>query len=211
MEKKMITIQGARESSTPRISTSHNRASIFRKASLIALSLVLGATAVIAGRGSILPALGMHRPVSMLEHAGGVQLSAVNLKDHVPLPMHEGHTRYWLGPISGFTYTTNCATPGVLKVGYFKSGDLVREMPQAEIMISSFASEAIFDTHPRPLRIDPEIQILNAKGDLLTYRESEMRTFTIRQLGSDEILTITYSTPKSIQEMVRHSESLRIL
>jgi hypothetical protein len=182
-------------------------AGAFLLASILAVTLVM----LNGWNSNVASALGMHRPVSMLEHAGGVQLDAAKLAAHVPLPMHAGHSRYWLGPISGFTYTTNCATPGVLKVGYFYTESASREMPQAEIMISSFADAATFGAHPRPLMIDPERRIFNANGDLLTYRESDMSTFTVRQNGSSEVITVKYLQPKSIETMLKHSEKLRTL
>jgi hypothetical protein len=190
---------------------SNKRKTAAAGAFLLASILAAGLVMLNGWNSNVASALGMHRPVSMLEHAGGVQLDAAKLAAHVPLPMHAGHSRYWLGPISGFTYTTNCATPGVLKVGYFYSADVSREMPQAEIMISSYADEATFDANPRPLIIDPERRIFNAKGDLLTYRDSDMSTFTLRQNGSSEVIAFTYLQPKSIETMLKHSEKLRVL
>ena len=178
---------------------------------LFVSSVVFLGVIVNGWQANIASALGIHRPVSMLEHAGGVQLSAVNLKGHVPLAMHMGHARYWLGPISGFSDTTNCATPGVLKVGYFEPGQQVNMMSQAKIMIAAFETEAIYNSTSHPLQIDSETQLVNARGDLLSYHKSNMNSFMIRQQHSDEIITITYANPKSLSTMVSHSEMLSAL
>ncbi|MBC7464179.1 MAG: hypothetical protein H7227_07960 [Actinobacteria bacterium] len=172
------------------------------------ISTLLVITAAVAVNGNILPSFGLSRQTSMLEHAGGVQLSVDKLKGHVPLPMHVGHTRYWLGPISGLTYTTNCVTPGVLRVGYYQSQQILDELRQPLIIVSAFESEAVFDRNPRPLMADSETRAMNAKGDLLSYHASSMLTLTIRQNASSEVTTISYAAPTSAQTMMQDSERL---
>lgn len=184
------------------------RGSAFRKLSLAGISISLVFTAIFLLGGNILPALGLPRPTSMLEHAGGVHLSIVKLQGHVPLPMHAGHTRYWLGPISGLTYTTNCMTPGVLKVGYYKSQQLVGELRPPLILISAFENEDVYDRNPQPLMADAETVVMNAHGDALSYHASSMLTMTIRQMFSSEVITITYATPTTAEIMMSDSEKL---
>ena len=189
-------------------SSGFGRKSAFRNISLVGISIVLVLTVAVAVSGNILPSFGLSRQTSMLENAGGVHLSLEKLKNHVLLPMHKGHTRYWLGPISGLTYTTNCVTPGVLRVGYYQSQQLRDELRHPLIIVSAFESEALFDSSPRPLIIDSESRVVNAKGDLLSYHSSSMSNVTIRQNASGEVITITYATPTTAETMVQDSERL---
>jgi len=197
----------ARETTSSRF----GQGSAFRKISLAGASIVLALVAVLSFGGNALPSFGLSRPTSMLEHAGGVHLSPEQLTSHVPLPMHVGHTRYWLGPIPGLTYTTNCLTPGVLKVGYYKAQQLLGELRLPLIMVSAFADEEVYDRNPRPLMADAETVAVNMHGDMLSYHESSMLTLTIRQNFSTEVITITYATPTTAETMIRDSESLRAL
>lgn len=181
---------------------------IIRNISLTGISVVFLLSAAFSFGGNILPALGLSQPTSMLEHAGGVHLSAERLKDHVPLPMHDGHTRYWLGPISGLTYTTNCVTPGVLKVGYYQTQQLLGELRLPLILISAFENSDVYERNPRPLMADAETVVMNKHGDVLSYYHSSMLTLTIRQHSSREVITIAYATPTTAEKMMSDSEKL---
>lgn len=159
-------------------------------------------------QSSLAAALGIQRPVTMLEHAGGVQLTATKLENHIPLPMHKGHTRYWLGPLAGTTYTTNCITPGILKVGYLTANQSIKDGTQPLILVSAYESEALYEKQLHLFSMDIVSGKTNARGDILSYNSGTLNEITIQQNGSKEIITIVYSSPQSIASMIADSERL---
>jgi hypothetical protein len=180
---------------------------------LLVLGITVAFTATILNLWDInlASAFGVHRPISMLEHAGGVKLTADELKEHTPLPTHDGSHRHWMGPIAGFVYTTNCITPGVLKVGYFQSSSSspsATDFQNPFILVTTFDSEFRYEEASRPLVIDVEHHELNVLGNTIYYRHSSMNTFTYRQKHSGEVITVTYSSPQSVETMVRDSEKI---
>jgi hypothetical protein len=175
----------------------------FPLGTLVISGLVLGGANMDVGS-----TLGIHRPISMLEHAGGIQLSEARLEDHVPLAMHEGHTRYWLGALAGHTYTTNCVTPGILKVSYFRANQTLGDGSDAVITVTAYESRALYEKRLRPLPIEPPTNVENSSGDLLSYSATSLTELTIERNLSQEIITIHYSTPQSVTSMVNDSERL---
>ena len=174
-------------------------------------SLILGALLIgvlTFWHEEVASALGIHRPILMLEHAGGIQLSASRLIDHVPLAMHAGHKRYWLGPLAGSTYTTNCVTPGILKVSYFKANQTFDNGSRPLLVITAYENRALYDRRLHPLSIDLATDIANSHGDLLNYDTASLTELTIQRNSSQEIITINYSTPQSVVSMVHDSEKL---
>lgn len=176
------------------------------------LSSVLIGIFLIAGltywHQPIADGLGVHRPITMLEHSGAVLLNVSQLKDHVTLPMHGDHKRYWLGPLSGASYTTNCVQLGILKVDYFTTSQSLGDGIHPAISVTAYQNHAYYYDRLRPLATDLPTVVTNSRGDTLSYHPASLNRLTIEPKGSQEVITIDYSSPQSVMSMIHDSEDL---
>ena len=147
--------------------------------------------------------------VETLTQAGAKVLSAQELIDHVPLPMHQGN-RYWLGAFSGARYTTNCITPGVLKVSYLASGQALENRSTPMISITAYESQNILATEIHRPREYKERVFVNARGDALSFGDS-MQKMRIARSNSEDIVVIDYAISQPLAGMVLDSERLTAL
>lgn len=171
----------------------------------VGIILITGLTAT---REDIAQALGVHRPMTMLEHSGGVLLNVSQLKDHISLPMHAGHHRYWLGATAGDTYTTNCVTPGVLKVDYFGPNQSLNAISQPIIRVTAYQSLSVYNGRLRPLGAQSPALMSNSRGDSVEINMSSLNRIVVFPKFSQEVITINYSSPQLVASMIRDSESL---
>jgi hypothetical protein len=156
----------------------------------------------------IFAALGVHTPMSSLEHSGAKLLSVSELKNHISLPTHEEHRRHWIGPLAGTSYTTNCITPGVLKVNYFASAQSFSDASQPLISVTSYESQALYSSQLRPLTDGALTIVTNSRGDILSYDPTVLTQLKIAPKSSQEVITFVYSTPQSVMSMIHDSENL---
>lgn len=158
-------------------------------------------------------ALGMHRPMTMLEHSGAVILNAQQLESHISLPMHAGHHRYWFGPMSGNSYTTNCVSPGILKVDYFRANQLRANQDSTDgsmpfISVTAYESTAVFNARLTALTGNSPTITSNSRGDMLSFDATSLQSLTIFPASSTEVITIEYATPQSSMSLIRDSQIL---
>lgn len=146
----------------------------------------------------------------MLTHVGGVVLSDDQLASHVPLPIHKGATRYWLGAQVGASYTTNCITPGVLKVTYLAKGQELGDGTTPLMAITAFENESLHASGLHELQDFATTTSENTRGDLLIFDDS-MQKLTISRTNSAEIVVIDYSNPQGLPKMILDSENLLAL
>lgn len=174
--------------------------------SLIVGTLLIGGLSIWHAQAT--EVLGARRPMTMLEHAGGILLSAANLENHIPLAMQAGHHRYWLGASVGDSYTTNCVRPGVLEVDYFGPNQSLSVGSQPVIRVTAYESLAVYNRQPRPLSNDSTTVMTTSRGDSIAINMTSLTQITILPKSSHEVITIDYSTPQTVLSMMRDSESL---
>lgn len=160
-----------------------------------------------------LVALEGHRPMTMLEHSGSVLLNVSQLRNHISLPIHGNYTRYWIGPIAGDRYTTNCVTPGILKVSYFKSNQALPNQILTDgilprVTVSAYENFAIYNIHVHAITGDSMTNSSNSLGDPLSIDTTSLARMVIGPLSTQEVITVTYSSPQTFASMVRDSEDL---
>lgn len=143
----------------------------------------------------------------MLTHSGGRALSAADLEAHVPLPFHHG-ARYWLGPIDGYTYTTNCINPGILTVQYLSPGQAVESHQKPFMTITAYEDKTFLHQGLHGLTIFQNATHTNLRGDLLLYDTNRMENVTIVRANSTEIIDIVYANAQKLDSMVKDSENL---
>ena len=195
------------------------RLRFFGLGSLLVIAFVVGF--VTAGPHQVLDALGaqanavlgIHRPITVLEDSGVVLLNETDLKNHILLPMHGIHRRYWIGPITGSRYTTNCVTPGLLIVSYIRANSTLANATltngvQPFVTVTAYESQAIYNSHLRPLSDDPQKIVTNSRGDVISYDPTSLTRLVIMPKGSDEVITINYSTPQSVASAIANSQKL---
>ena len=153
-------------------------------------------------------AVGAHRPMTMLEHSGGVLLNGANLANHIPLAMHAGHHRYWLGAGVGDSYTTNCIRAGVLEVDYFGPNQALSLGSQPIIRITAYESVAVYGRRLHPLSDDSTTVMTNSRGDSIEVNMTSLAQIVIMPKSSQEVITINYSDPQTVLSMKHDSESL---
>lgn len=144
----------------------------------------------------------------LFTHAGSVALTAEELKKHDPGSLHHGH-EFWLGPLGGYTYTTNCLTTGVLTVTYLSPGQKATEITSPYMQISTYENQAIFEQGLHRLHGKPDATKTNIRGDLLVYDATLMNDLTIFRAQSHEIVKIKYGLPQSLETVTHDSENLQ--
>ena len=183
---------------------------------LLLISLFLG-VALIGGltiwQPPTLIAFEGHRPMTMLEHSGAVLLNVSQLEDHISLPIHGNYRRYWIGPIAGSKYTTNCVTPGILQVNYFGSDQTLPYQTLIDgifprVSVTAYESMAIYDIHTHSSIGDSTTNMTNSRGDALAIDTTSLKQMVIGPLSTHEVITVGYSSTQSIASMVQDSESL---
>ena len=176
------------------------------------LSFLFVASLLIGGLNywspTVTSAFGIHRPMTMLEHSGAVLLNASQLKDHISLPMHGTHRRYWLGPLAGASYTTNCVQPGILKVNYFNSPQTFSEGIQPDISVTAYENQAKYNEQLQLLTGNSPTIVVDSRGDVLSYDTAALNMLIIEPKFSQELITVKYSTPQSVLSMLHDSQNL---
>ncbi len=157
--------------------------------------------------------LAAHRPITMLEHSGAVLLNASNLKNHISLPMHGTYRRWWIGPITGSKYATDCVTPGILKVSYFRANANLANATlvdgvQPFVTVTAYQDSSFFAREMHPLTADQSKTVTNSLGDLVAYDATALTRLVIHPKGSNEIITLKYSTPQSVASALIDAQNL---
>lgn len=169
----------------------------------LSIALVFGAVQI----GSSLE--GATPTHELLMDVGGHALSADELIAHVPSSSHNGKP-YWLGAYSGYSYTTNYMTPGVLVVTYMTPGKNIESNGEPVLTITSYESEAFLKSGMSG-RVHQETNTTNARGDSIIYDSALMNKIEVTRAQTSEIVVIDYNIGQNFSSMIQDSENLRTL
>jgi hypothetical protein len=142
-----------------------------------------------------------------LKHSGAKVLNIAGLESHEPLTTEMG-VHYWLGPKDGYSYTTQCTTPGQMTVTYLKPGDQLSDISIPRLSVTVFQNSIYFEQNPHPILANVEQTQVNGRGDVLNFDNASGKSLKITLAGSDEIVLIHYPTAQSAKAMLRDSELL---
>lgn len=162
---------------------------------------------LLTGAGVNYWASAAHRPITILEHSGGVALTSEELVGHISIPGHHGN-RYWLGPRPGYSYTTNCMTEGVLKVTYLAPGQMLTSGTIPKLSISAYENRMFYSNSMVNDVAAKDIAVTNARGDVITYTLGNLTRYSIDRVKSPEIIVLQYAQPKDIKAVISDSEIL---
>lgn len=145
----------------------------------------------------------------LIEHSGANVMSRASLEIHVALPGHPDWG-YWIGPMDGMSYSTDCITRGLLQVSYIKESKTESSSndPMPFLTISTYENKKSLP-NLRPIGERYENTIArNKHGDVISYNKVRMDKLTVFPSNSDKVIVLNYSSAQVLAAMVKDSDQL---
>lgn len=142
------------------------------------------------------------------EHGGTTAMTASQLTKHVG--ESDGQV-YWLGPISGESYSPYCLTTGIHTITYLPAGADAVDLSQQRLTIQTFKNQATFFSGAHLSGAFTPKNIVNALGESVTFNSAQMNSLIVKMKGSPQIVVIHYPSEQSLTSMERDSENLTLI
>lgn len=143
-----------------------------------------------------------------LQKSGVTEMSSEGIVSHIT---SEGHVAvYWIGPITGDTYTHNSLTRKKEIIAYLNKdlsiGDMDSDDPY--LTISTYQDLATYQANLHPIDSN-SLTSVDIKGGTVTFDSLSPTVETITFKGKPQIVTINYYKSQSSQVLIKNAEALR--
>lgn len=144
-----------------------------------------------------------------LSHSGNVVMSSTQLVNHL---RNDALKTYWLGPISGDQYTVNHEIEGIVDVMYLPQGLAPIDHGGFDYEIKTYVDEKTWDSHTHPILATAHIQTIAVNPEIaIRINPASMKGVIVTFSDKPEILAIAYPTPRSLSEMIKNVEALKLV
>jgi hypothetical protein len=147
-----------------------------------------------------------HARTSQLEHGGVVAMSSTGLIDHVK---SENMISYWLGPISGYTYTPNCVVADAMVVTYLAKNSKIDDPNQANLTVHTYNNLEIYNSMMHPLENANTSIVDTQAGVTVRFNTAAMNYEIVTFKGKPEIVVVNYPTWQLVATLMKNAQALK--
>lgn len=169
---------------------------------LLSVFLVLVGFQVVTAQGATDP---FER---LLQHSGAVGTSVDKFIDQIK---NDNDSVYWLGPISGATYTISNFLESVDVVTYIPKGSNINDMSQPRLTVETFENPEAYAAHVHILIAADTVKHVTGKGVTVEYDTNAMNAATVRIEGESQIVVINYPTAQSVKTLLKDTKRLALV
>lgn len=172
----------------------------------LALDAVISVTLVFGGY----QLLGSHP--TAIESKEKMEVSAVSSRAMIALATREKMDAYWLGPVSGYSYTLNDQQRGIVDIFYWPASTGNRDAKDFLYEVKTYKDRKTWDAHTHTILAIANTSTIEVKKGLsIKINRSSMKGVIATYADKAEILAIAYPTPQTLDSMIKNVESLRLV
>ncbi len=140
-----------------------------------------------------------------LERSGGVSLTESSFIEKVKLA---GNPVYWLGPLSGSSYTFNDELGYLRIVTYIPSGSDVSQVAKHELIVETYASAKDLADHIHATANAGSQTSVTQSGMTIKYNAKDLTSMLIEISGVTQVVAVEYPKMQSEAQLLQDAGKL---
>lgn len=140
-----------------------------------------------------------------LERSGGVSLSESSFVEKVKLA---GNPVYWLGPLSGSSYTFNDELGYLRIVTYIPAGSKVSQVAKSELIVETYASAKDLTDHIHATANAGAQTSVTENGMTIKYNTKDLTSMMVEFDGVKQVIEVEYPKIQSEAQLLQDAGKL---
>lgn len=149
-----------------------------------------------------------HRPAvskALLKTSGAQSMSADELTSIV---REQERPIFWLGRLSGDTYSENSTVSGVDVITYLPENATPQTARQLDLVIKTYRNSNIFNVQLHPLSGTADTTVENVGGVTVTYNPASPDHSVVTFKNRPQVVSLTYPAFQTISTLVMDAQNL---
>lgn len=144
-----------------------------------------------------------------LNHVGAEVMTSEELVAHA---LENDVLAYWLGPIPGYVYTMDHSEAGIADVFYWREGTYSDRGKQFLYELKTYRNQKTWDSRTHTILATTNTETIDLdKGITIKINRGSRKGVIVTFAHRPEIVGIAYPNPQTLEDLVKDSESLKLV